>query len=244
MMGMPDAAALLAALAAHRSFVAAQFDAIFSEKVQDGDEAPDSMHLQSSDGEADLDNLAAIEARLAGLGFDDAGGAARRLLSTWHAPRLQAMPEASRTRLLALLNAALPLISRVVLEAGVGRHSATLSRLLDFFEAVARRSSYLSLLTEYPHTLERVIRMMNASGWAATFLAQHPILLDAAARPIARRWPPNCRVSSMRHPATPSGRWTSCAIFITPSCSACWRWTWPVNCRSKSLPITCRRWPT
>ncbi|MDB5959433.1 MAG: bifunctional [glutamate--ammonia ligase]-adenylyl-L-tyrosine [Massilia sp.] len=175
MMGLPDAATLLSALAAHRVFVAAQFDAIFSEKVQDESE---QMQLQSSGGEADLDNLAAIEARLNGLGFDDAAGAARRLLSTWQAPRLQAMPEASRTRLLALLSAALPLIARVIEEAGVGRHSATLARLLDFFEAVARRSAYLSLLTEYPHTLERVIRMMNASGWAATFLAQHPILLD------------------------------------------------------------------
>ena len=192
MMGMPDSAALLAALAAHRAFVAAQFDAIFSEKVQEGDAAPDSMHLQLSGGEADLDNLAAIETRLAGLGFDDAAGAARRLLSTWHTPRLQAMPEASRTRLLALLNAALPLIARVVQEAGVGRHGATLSRLLDFFEAVARRSSYLSLLTEYPHTLERVIRMMNASGWAATFLSQHPILLDELLDDRARANAPDC----------------------------------------------------
>ena len=45
-------------------------------------------------------------------------------------------------------------------------------------EAIARRSAYLSLLTEYPHTLERVIRMMHASGWAATFLTLHPILLE------------------------------------------------------------------
>jgi glutamate-ammonia-ligase adenylyltransferase len=60
----------------------------------------------------------------------------------------------------------------------LGSHAATLGRLLDFFEAIARRSAYLSLLTEYPHTLERVIRMINASGWAATFLTQHPVLLD------------------------------------------------------------------
>ena len=179
MMGLADAATLLNRLADHRAFVAAQFDAIFSEKVREGVEGDqEDMELHSSGGEADIDNLAAIEARLAGLGFDDAGAAARRLLSTWQAPRLQAMPEASRVRLLALLNAALPLIARVIKEAGVGRHGATLARLLDFFEAVARRSAYLSLLTEYPHTLERVIRMMNASGWAATFLAQHPILLD------------------------------------------------------------------
>ena len=189
MMGLPDADALLAALAGHRRFVAAQFDAIFSEKAQGGE---DDVQLQSSGGEADIDNLAAIEARLAGLGFDDPAGSARRLMATWQAPRLQSLPETSRTRLLALLNAALPLIARVVAEAGVGRHTATLSRLLDFFEAVARRSAYLSLLTEYPHTLERVIRMMNASGWAATFLSQHPILLDELLDDRVRGGAPDC----------------------------------------------------
>ena len=184
MMGLPDVATLLAELAAHRRFVAAQFDAIFKDKRKgngndngnpDGD---DCVNPHSSDASAELDNQAAIEARLAALGFADASEAAKRLMATWHAPRLQALPEASRTRLLALLNAALPLIARVIVEAGVGQHGATLGRLLDFFAAIARRSSYLSLLTEYPHTLERVIRMMNASDWAATFLARHPILLD------------------------------------------------------------------
>ncbi|MES2759386.1 MAG: bifunctional [glutamate--ammonia ligase]-adenylyl-L-tyrosine phosphorylase/[glutamate--ammonia-ligase] adenylyltransferase [Pseudomonadota bacterium] len=175
MMNLPGVDALLAELAAHRAFVAGQFDAIFSDKSESSD---DSVNPHSSDANADLDNRASIETRLAGLGFDDAAGAAKRVMATWQAPRLQALPEGSRTRLLALLNAALPLIARVIEEAGVGGHSATLGRLLDFFEAIARRSAYLSLLTEYPHTLERVIRMMNASGWAATFLAQHPILLD------------------------------------------------------------------
>ncbi|RZA35052.1 MAG: bifunctional [glutamate--ammonia ligase]-adenylyl-L-tyrosine phosphorylase/[glutamate--ammonia-ligase] adenylyltransferase, partial [Lysobacteraceae bacterium] len=105
-------------------------------------------------------------------------GAAARLVATLQGPRLSSLPEASRARLLALGDAAVAQIATVVREAGVGSHAATLGRLLDFFEAIARRSAYLSLLTEYPHTLERVIRMINASGWAATFLTQHPILLD------------------------------------------------------------------
>jgi glutamate-ammonia-ligase adenylyltransferase len=180
MMNLPDAQALLAALETHRRFVAGQFDAIFSDKTDKGADqgGNDRVDPNSSGFDADLDNRAAIEARLAGLGFDNAAGAAQRVMATWQSPRLVQLPEASRTRLLALLNAALPSIARVIKEAGIGSHSATLARLLDFFEAIARRSAYLSLLTEYPHTLERVIRMMNASGWAATFLAQHPILLD------------------------------------------------------------------
>ncbi|PIL41315.1 bifunctional [glutamate--ammonia ligase]-adenylyl-L-tyrosine phosphorylase/[glutamate--ammonia-ligase] adenylyltransferase [Massilia psychrophila] len=193
MMNLPDAQALLAALEAHRRFVAGQFDAIFSDKTDQGSDGDDnSVNPHSSGLDADLDNRASIEARLAGLGFDNAAGAAQRVMATWQSPRLVQLPEASRTRLLALLNAALPRIARVIKEAGIGSHSATLARLLDFFEAIARRSAYLSLLTEYPHTLERVIRMMNASGWAATFLAKHPILLDELLDDRQRGGAPDC----------------------------------------------------
>jgi glutamate-ammonia-ligase adenylyltransferase len=172
MMGMADEAELLARLDAWRAFVATQFDAIFADKAA-GAEPVDPDALLS-----DPDNRDAIADRLATLGFDDPHAGASRLVATWQAPRLQTLPEASRHRLVALVNTALTQIPDIVAQAGLGSHAATLGRLLDFFEAIARRSAYLSLLTEYPHTLERVLRMINASGWAATFLTQHPILLD------------------------------------------------------------------
>lgn len=172
MMGFEDEATLLDRLDAQRSYVAQQFDAIFADKEKP-DDKPDAPPLAD-----ELDNVDALAGRLAALGFDDARTAASRLTATLQGPRLSSMPDASRERLLALVEAALPLVASVVDEAGIGSHAATLGRLLDLFEAIARRSAYLSLLTEYPHTLERVIRMINASGWAATFLTQHPILLD------------------------------------------------------------------
>ncbi len=171
MMGLPDVATLLARMEEQRTYVAAQFDAIFADKA----EPADSETTTLAD---DPENREAIASRLLELGYDDPPGAAARLVATLQGPRLSSLPEASRARLLALGDAALGQIATVVREAGVGSHAATLGRLLDFFEAIARRSAYLALLTEYPHTLERVIRMMNASGWAATFLTQHPILLD------------------------------------------------------------------
>jgi len=173
MMGLPDEATLLARLDEQRVFVAAQFDAIFADKAADKGE-----HVDAASSMSDPENSGAIAQQLAGLGFDKPQEAATRLVATWQAPRLQTLPEASRNKLAALINTALAQIATVVREAGLGSHAATLGRLLDFFEAIARRSAYLSLLTEYPHTLERVIRMINASGWAATFLTQHPILLD------------------------------------------------------------------
>jgi len=164
-MGYSDTAALLAELDNQRNFVAAQFDAIFRDK---------NGGLPSSDTVAlsDASSVDAIAARLQALDFPDAQGAARRLQSTLQSPRVQALPEISRNRLLALVNAALPIIGKT------NGQAATLGRLLDFLEAVARRAAYLALLTEYPYTLERVIRMMSASDWAAKYLTRHPILLD------------------------------------------------------------------
>ncbi|TFW32743.1 bifunctional [glutamate--ammonia ligase]-adenylyl-L-tyrosine phosphorylase/[glutamate--ammonia-ligase] adenylyltransferase [Massilia horti] len=175
MMGLPDVATLMDRLEATRSYVAQQFDAMFADKSAPAEAEPLDPGLALA---SDPDKSEAIELRLAALGFDDPAAASRRLVATWGSSRLQALPEASRTRLSALVNAALPQIANTVREAGLGSHAATLGRLLDFFEAIARRSAYLALLAEYPHTLERVIRMFNASGWAATFLTQHPILLD------------------------------------------------------------------
>ena len=172
MMDFPDAAALQVEIDMHRKFVATRFDAIFSDKSEPAS-SDAALDLQVTAGQSDEDRLEATEVRMKALGFDQPENAARRLLAMWRSPRIKALPEASRDRLAALCNAALPLI----ISAG-DAHFATLGRLLDLFEAIARRSAYLSLLTEYPGTLGRVIRMMHASGWAAQFLTMHPILLD------------------------------------------------------------------
>ncbi|HJV81053.1 bifunctional [glutamate--ammonia ligase]-adenylyl-L-tyrosine phosphorylase/[glutamate--ammonia-ligase] adenylyltransferase [Noviherbaspirillum sp.] len=172
MMGFTDVESLLEELDAHRAVVAAQFDAIFSDK-RGGQAAEAESPRAANIVLSDADNREAIEARLAALQFDDAATATQRLLLTCQSPKLQSLPEASRNKLMALINAALPLIA-----SNTKAHNATLGRLLDFFEAIARRAAYLALLTEYPHTLERVIRMMSASDWAAKYLTRHPILLD------------------------------------------------------------------
>lgn len=179
MMGFNDVESLLAELDAHRAVVAAQFDAMFSDKTTNtaGQSQTAQAEVETSAAVhatlSDADNRETIEARLSALGFDEIPASAQRLLLTAQSPKLQSLPGASRGKLMALINAALPIIASVS-----ETRSATLGRLLDFFEAIARRAAYLALLTEYPHTLERVIRMMSASDWAAKYLTRHPILLD------------------------------------------------------------------
>jgi glutamate-ammonia-ligase adenylyltransferase len=167
MMGYATVEALLADLAPHRQFVADQFDAIFHTKKNTPINGLITANLN------DPDSSEFIESYLLTLNFQDAPDATRRLLQTWQSPRIQSLAETTRNKLLALVNNALHFIGQQH-----GHHLQTLSRCLDFMEAIARRSAYLALLTEFPHALERVIRMMQASRWAATFLTRHPILLD------------------------------------------------------------------
>lgn len=54
----------------------------------------------------------------------------------------------------------------------------TLSRILDFLEAIGRRSAYLAFLHEHPEALEKLANLMSQSSWAATYLCHHPVLLD------------------------------------------------------------------
>ena len=54
----------------------------------------------------------------------------------------------------------------------------TLKRLLDFIEAIGRRSSYLAFLHEHPEALSKLAELMSQSSWVASYLQQHPVLLD------------------------------------------------------------------
>ncbi|HEY8607560.1 MAG TPA: bifunctional [glutamate--ammonia ligase]-adenylyl-L-tyrosine phosphorylase/[glutamate--ammonia-ligase] adenylyltransferase [Noviherbaspirillum sp.] len=174
MMGYPDAESLLAELDRQRGKVAAQFDAMFADKTSEQavPEQADAI-AQVQAVLADPDNAEAVENHLGSLGFADPGSAARRVLGMAQSSRLQSLPDASRARLAALVSAALPIVAE-----NNGDRNATLGRLLDFLEAIARRAAYLALLTEYPQTLSRLVRMMAASDWAAKYLTRHPILLD------------------------------------------------------------------
>ena len=187
MMDFPDTAALLSAVEVHRKFVASRFDNIFSDKIDSSSLAADmTIDLRMMANQSATDRLEAIEIRMKSLQFQPPEEGAKRLLAMWQSPRIQTLPEASRDRLAALCNSALPLIVHAETS-----QLATLGRLLDFFEAIARRAAYLSLLFEYPKTLARVIRMMHSSNWAAQFLTQHPILLDELLNDLLLKTIPN-----------------------------------------------------
>jgi glutamate-ammonia-ligase adenylyltransferase len=163
-MGFDDYAAFMARLDAHRRQVSRHFDGVFAGPVQD-------QHPCTPLWMGTLDAEAAHE-RLAALGFSDSAAALARLTGARASQRYLQLPEASRERFDAL-------VPRVVeLAAKAGAPEAALARALDLLEAISRRGAYLALLHEYPQALEKVVQLLDASGWAAAYVTRHPLLLD------------------------------------------------------------------
>ena len=171
MMGLQDATSLHTELTGIRDWVAQQFDAIFIDKNTSTKNSTSSLINIFN---APSINEESLNEYLTSIHFQDASSATKRLIALWHAPKCQALSDQTKNQLQILLQVALPLVAEMSGDSSL----QTLNRLLDFFEAILRRSVYLSLLTEYPHTLARVIRMMAASEWAAQYLMRHPVLLD------------------------------------------------------------------
>ncbi len=108
---------------------------------------------------------------LSATGFHDPEEA-WKLLQDW---RHRHLPIATPT-VVNRLNQLMPALIRAV--GSTGSAHVALSRVLDLFSQVLRRSVYLALLIEQPQALHQLVRLCAISPWIAELLSQHPILLD------------------------------------------------------------------
>lgn len=177
LLRLADADELMSRFAAVSDFVAATFDAVF--RAQTAGLAADVGAAWSSEGFSD---------RLRALGFAQPDESAARVAATMAGRRITASSDASRTSAAQLLARAAEGISALAHEAGAPAAAAftraglvpddILTRFLRLIDAIAGRSTYLALLSQYPAAFTRVLRLLAASGWATDYLARHPILLD------------------------------------------------------------------
>jgi [glutamine synthetase] adenylyltransferase / [glutamine synthetase]-adenylyl-L-tyrosine phosphorylase len=104
--------------------------------------------------------------------WSEAEEARRYFTALTRSQRFANLPAASSARVEALL---------ALLPQSCGASAAPLPALKrwgELIEAICGRSAYLALLAEHPGTLAPITRVHAASGWAAAFLKDHPILLD------------------------------------------------------------------
>ena len=89
---------------------------------------------------------------------------------------------------------------------GLADPDEVLHRLLDLVAAIARRTAYLSLLSENPVALSQLVRLCAASPWIAGYLEAYPSLLDELLDPRSLYAPPR---RAAQHSERRSGAFTT-----------------------------------
>ena len=117
-------------------------------------------------------------------GFSDGRGAADLLAAYEAEPATRALTSLGKRRLDRLI----PLVLEAA--AGCGHPETVLQRVLQLLKQIQQRTSYLSLLIEYPTALTHLIRLVDASPWIGAFLSRHPVLLDELLDPRTLYTPP------------------------------------------------------
>jgi glutamate-ammonia-ligase adenylyltransferase len=163
-MNTSDYAALLTTFAQHRHKVTRHFEQIFTAPQTDQQSHP--LHAVC----CDVMDTNAAEALLMQYGYSEPARVQQRLDALRQATA--ALPESTQLRLQALLPPALEIIG------GLAHPEATFERLDTLLQTIARRSTYLALLVEYPAALRQLARLLSASPWAAQMLVRQPQLLD------------------------------------------------------------------
>ena len=179
LLGMDSAAQLLEAYRSASADVVRLFDGMFPADPRAA--AAGSASAGPAEDTGAGGNAPHNPAALALAGFADAEGSAERLRQLMASPRVTAMSAGARSALDQLAADAVRIIRGLAPQlAGQGGAGADeiLLRWLRLIEVIGRRSTYLSLLAEYPHAHERVIGLLASGGWASQYLLQHPILLD------------------------------------------------------------------
>ncbi len=171
-MGQPDWGAFIAELSGHVERVSQQFAQVFgdSETALPSDADLAALWLHECSDETAL-------AVLAGRGFEAPALAWNRLRALRGSFSYRTLSPRGRERLDALVPRVLEAVSTTPQPA------ATLERVLDLLDAVARRSVYLALLADHPQALTQLVKLCAASGWIAKHLRRYPLLLDDLLNP-------------------------------------------------------------
>ncbi|MCF8167795.1 MAG: bifunctional [glutamate--ammonia ligase]-adenylyl-L-tyrosine phosphorylase/[glutamate--ammonia-ligase] adenylyltransferase, partial [Rhodoferax sp.] len=161
-MGCQSSAEFLSALDTHRELVAQEFDALLG-----GEQPP----CKGCNGTPAVPTTSDFDEMLEQID----GRFGERVASWREHPRVLALREASRARLvrLVLRTAQWMKEGRVTVDAAV--------RLADWIEPLLRRESYLALLLERPTVHERLLHMLGAARWPARYLLKHPGVIDELA---------------------------------------------------------------
>lgn len=159
---------LLQVLNQYRSFVSQQFDEVFAYEQTPIDQNQQACEVWS--GAVDIEQSKAC---LGSLGFQSPADTDKIISVFKVSRRVKRLPEISRQR----LNAVMPMV--ITLSGRQPNAADTLLRMIALIETICQRASYLAFFVEYPQILSRLVALVSASPWIASYLSQHPVLLDS-----------------------------------------------------------------
>ena len=171
-MGYADWDALARELARHTDAVSRQFAQVFGEATPS---EPVQVDLgETWRGDPGEESVLAL---LTEHGFEEPARVWNRLRALKTGFSYRTMSPRGRERLDLLIPRVLEAVRTTP------QPTATLERILNLLETVARRSVYLALLTDQPQALTQLIKLCAASGWISHHLARYPLLLDDLLNP-------------------------------------------------------------
>ncbi len=167
-MGFANWADFSGCLNTHRQFV----NQIFNNVLGNEEDILATEHELSDIWTWLPEQVDVVADKLSQLKFEDSNALAKKLAQLKQSSKYRQLSSHAQTRFDAL-------VPRLVEAAAQSDNAdATLLRLLDFLEAISRRSAYLAFLQQHSAALQRVAALMSQSAWLANYLQQHPILLD------------------------------------------------------------------
>ena len=162
-LGLPDVCSFFKTLDTHREFVAQEFDVLLG-----GDRPCKSCNGNGKSVQAAQPEWEAV--------FEAFPPDVREHLASWpNNPRVQALREDARARLLRLLQRTAQWLKEQRVDA------QAVLRMTDWLEPLLRRESYLALMLERPGVHERLLRLLGAAKWPAKYLLKHPGVIDELA---------------------------------------------------------------
>jgi glutamate-ammonia-ligase adenylyltransferase len=178
-MGYPDWDSFAEKLAEHRCLVQEHFEQVFADPGERVEEKQRDSSRELLDVWRGVAAGEPAEQILTAAGYREADQALRWLEQFRDGPVTRFLGEQGRLRLDELM----PQVMNAA--GGSADPLEVLKRMGTLLEAIAGRTTYLSLLVESPLALAQLAQLCAASSWMATQLADHPILLDELLDPRA-----------------------------------------------------------
>ncbi len=181
-MGFDDWESFSAELQAHRDRVSDHFSDLLRPPEEDGEEVKELKTMVSL-WHGNLEGEAA-ESILADCGFRDPAACLEQITQLREMRSTRQLSQHGNERLDRLMPLVLDQVSDCALP------DLTLTRMLKLIEAIMRRSTYLTLLTENPPALTQTVNLFCESPWVAEQIIAHPLLLDELIDPRVLFSPP------------------------------------------------------